>query len=84
MVAKKNEIKVRRIPVKIGDVFGFSVSNMLVVAAVGALRADVRYVESGRQSKIQIRRLQEEYPRASEREAAAAHRALRRLERSTR
>lgn len=72
-----NPIKIRHIIVCIGDVFG---RYPLVVVGHEGRSAVLRSAATGRTTKIRKERLQLEYPRASERAAAAAHRDLQRLD----
>lgn len=74
-------INVRSIPVKAGDVFGGCLCFCtLVVLSVDGKRANVRNADTGRRTRIMVRRLQAQSPRASEREAKAAHAALARMD----
>lgn len=74
------DIKIRSIPVRVGDVFGNY--TLLVVVDVDATHATLRAERGGRATRIMVRRLQLEYPRASERKALAARKALARLDAS--
>ena len=76
---KTAAIKVRRISVKVGDVFGVGGYALLVEELAGS-RATVRNADTGRRTKVQVLRLQVEYPRASEKGAASAIRQFRRID----
>jgi hypothetical protein len=75
----------RKIRVAIGDVFapGAAFEYPVVVEQIDALRfrATVRNSDTGRRTNIQVSRLQREYYRCGEINAAAAHRALEQMDR---
>ena len=75
------DIKIRSIPVHVGDVFGGY--TLLVVVGMTKTHATVRNRDTGRRTSVMKRRLQLEYPRASERIALAARKALARLDAQT-
>jgi hypothetical protein len=65
----------RRLQVAIGDVFVSGPFAVVVEAVAGSL-AYVRRCDTGRGSRVQVRRLQEEYDRAG---MISARQALKRL-----
>lgn len=81
---KAKPIKIRRLPVAIGDVFapGANLNYAVVVTGHDGRRAVVRNASTGRVTKIQKERLQREYARLGENDAAACYRALARLDAS--
>lgn len=77
--SKKTAEQVRRIDVRKGDAFNHGSYAFLVVEVTGDL-AKVRYVNKGRRSTLNVRRLQREYSRCGEVETLRVRRAIAKLE----